>query len=103
MDSIYEKRPWLKSYPEWVPHNLEITPDTALDDFRASAARLPGSPALYYFDHVISYGEIDQLSDCLAAVLSDLGLEKGDLFAKHEWPPTNTRARWNLSLKSQRR
>ena len=78
MGSIYEKRPWLKNYPEWVPHSLEITPDTALDDFRASAARLPGSPALYYFDHVISYGEIDQLSDCLAAALSDLGLEKGD-------------------------
>jgi len=78
LDSIYEKKPWLKNYPEWVPHNLEIAPDTALGDFRASAARLPGSPAVYYFDHVISYGEIDRLSDCLAAALCDLGLEKGD-------------------------
>ena len=54
MDSIYEKRPWLKNYPEWVPHDLEIASDTAIGDFRASAARRPEAPAVYYFDHIIS-------------------------------------------------
>jgi len=78
MDSIYDKRPWLKNYPEWASHDLEITSDTALGDFRRSAARTPEIPALYYFDHAISYKEIDRLSDNLAAAFEDLGLGKGD-------------------------
>jgi len=78
MDSIYDKRPWLRNYPEWAPHDLEITSDTALGDFRRSAARTPEMPALYYFDHIISYKEIDRLSDNLAAAFEDIGLGKGD-------------------------
>ena len=78
MDSIYEKRPWLKHYPEWVPHDLEIGDETAIGDFQASAARRPEAPAVYYFDHEISYGEIGRLSDSLSAAFYDLGLRKGD-------------------------
>ena len=78
MDSIYEKRPWLKIYPEWVPHDLEITSNTALADFRTSARLKPQNPAVYYFDHVISYAEIDQLSNSLAAAFFDLGLKPKD-------------------------
>jgi len=78
MNSPYDIRPWLKLYPDWVPHDLETTRDTALDDFRTSAARRPNTPAVYYFDHEISYGEIDRLSDSLAAAFYDLGLKKGD-------------------------
>jgi len=78
MDSIYEKRPWLKNYPEWALHDLEITSDTALGDFKASAARTPELPALFYFDYAIFYKEIDMLSDNLAAAFEDLGLCKGD-------------------------
>ncbi|MFH1242015.1 MAG: AMP-binding protein [Pseudomonadota bacterium] len=78
MESVYEKRPWLKNYPEWVPHDLEITPDTAIGDFKGSASRRPEAPAVYYFDHVISYGEIDHASEGLAAAFDDLGLARGD-------------------------
>ena len=78
MDSIYEARPWLKNYPGHVPHDLEIGLDTALGDFRASAARRPDAPAVYYFEDVITYGDIDHQSDCLAAAFRDMGLEKGD-------------------------
>jgi len=78
MTSPYDIRPWLKLYPGRVPHNLEIPLNTALDDFRTSAARRPDTPAVYYFDYTISYGEIDRLSDNLAAAFYDLGLKKGD-------------------------
>ena len=78
MDSIYEARPWLKNYPEQVPHDLAIGSETALDDFKASAARKPNAPAVYYFEDVITYGDIDRQSDSLAAAFSDMGLEKGD-------------------------
>lgn len=77
MDSIYEERPWLKNYPPNVPHDLELPSGTALDDFKNSAAVRPDAPAVYYFEHVITYGEIDRLSDILAAAFKDLGLEKG--------------------------
>jgi len=78
MTSLYDIRPWLKLYPDWVPHDLERTRETALDDFKTSAARRPNTPAVYYFDHEISYGEIDRLSGSLAPALYDLGLRKGD-------------------------
>jgi long-chain acyl-CoA synthetase len=78
VDSIYESRPWLKNYPAHVPHDLEIGSHTALGDFRTSAASRPDSPAVYYFDDVITYGDIDVQSDCLATAFSDMGLKKGD-------------------------
>ncbi|PKN61489.1 MAG: acyl-CoA synthetase [Deltaproteobacteria bacterium HGW-Deltaproteobacteria-15] len=78
MASIYEKRPWLRHYPDWVSHDLEITPDTALTDFINSAARKAGAPAVFYFDHSLSFGEIDRMSSSLAAALRDLGIAKGD-------------------------
>ena len=78
MESVYEKRPWLKNYPEWAPGDLKITGDTAIGDFEKSAARVPDQPAVYYFDRVMSYGEIDRLSNQLAAAFQDMGIEKGD-------------------------
>ena len=78
MDSIYEKRPWLKNYPEWVPHDLQAGPATAIDDFRNSAAQRHDAPAVCYFDGTLSYGEIDRLSNSLAAAFYDLGARKGD-------------------------
>ena len=76
--SIYEKRPWLSSYPTWVPPDLDTAGFTPIEDFKASATRRPEAPAIYYFDHVISYGEIDRLSDALAVAFHDLGLTQGD-------------------------
>jgi long-chain acyl-CoA synthetase len=78
MGSIYEKRPWLKNYPEWAPGDLEITRDTAIGDFEKSAARVPDAPAIYYFNQVITCRQIDRLSDQLAAAFQDMGVEKGD-------------------------
>jgi long-chain acyl-CoA synthetase len=78
LDSVYEARPWLKNYPAHVPHDLQVGSETALDDFKASAARKPNAPAVYYFDDVITYGDIDRQSDSLAAAFNTLGLKKED-------------------------
>lgn len=78
MDSLLEEKPWLRVYPDWMPHNLEPTPNTILDLFRLSADRRPQNPAIYYFDQEISYQEIDRLSHSLAAAFHDFGLQKGD-------------------------
>jgi long-chain acyl-CoA synthetase len=78
MGSIYEERPWLSSYPEWVAHDLETGFATAADDFGKVASSRAEFPAVYYFNHTISYGEIDRLSEALAAAFSDFGLKAGD-------------------------
>ena len=78
MISIYEKRPWLKNYPEWVPHDIEIGNDTAIGDFMASAYQKPDAPAVHYFDDTFSYGDIDRLSNNFAAALERHGVVKGD-------------------------
>ena len=78
MKSVYEKKPWLKNYPAWAPHDFEITPETALGDFKKSARLNPEMPAICYFDHEISFKRIDRLSDQLALAFQDLGAKKGD-------------------------
>ncbi len=74
MDSIYEARPWLKIYPEWAPHHIDASSTTAFVDFKYSVKQRPHAPAVYYFEHIISYGEINQLSNSMAAALRALGL-----------------------------
>nr|NIV99148.1 AMP-binding protein [Candidatus Saccharibacteria bacterium] len=76
--SIYEKRPWLKNYPEGVPHDIEIHNATAIGDFMASADQKPDAPAVHYFDETLTYGDIDRLSNSFAAALEHLGVVKGD-------------------------
>jgi long-chain acyl-CoA synthetase len=78
MASVYEKRPWLKNYPKWVPHDLEITADTALNDFVKSAKQKPEAPAVFYFDHILSYGELDRYSSSLSVAFRELGITRGD-------------------------
>jgi len=76
--SIYEKRPWLKNYPEGVPRDIEIGNETAIGDFMRSADQKPDAPAVHYFDQTFSYGDIDRLSNSFAAALENLGVLKGD-------------------------
>lgn len=78
MASIYESRPWLRSYPAWVSHDLDASSATAIGDFRRSAVAVPDAPAIYYFDRVISYRAIDEWSDGLAVAFRDMGLGEGD-------------------------
>ncbi|MBM3301039.1 MAG: acyl--CoA ligase, partial [Deltaproteobacteria bacterium] len=78
MGAIYEQRPWLNSYPEWVAHDLSVTTYTAIGDFLRSAASQPGAPAIFYFDQPISYGDLDRWSDSLAAAFRGMGLRSGD-------------------------
>jgi long-chain acyl-CoA synthetase len=78
MDSVYQKRPWLTSYPEWVPHDLNAGANTPIGDFLKSAGSHPDATAIYYFDHPISYGDIDRWADSLAAAFRNMGLQAGD-------------------------
>ncbi|MBF0277000.1 MAG: AMP-binding protein [SAR324 cluster bacterium] len=72
------ERPWLKHYPDHVPADLQVGGETALEDFKKTAHRFPDKASVCYFDHAITYGDIDRFSDNLAAALLDFGLKKKD-------------------------
>jgi long-chain acyl-CoA synthetase len=70
--------PWLAHYDEHVPATLEPYPKRTLVDYLAEAAReRPGHPALLFKGAVVSYGELDRLSDTFAAALQALGVKAG--------------------------
>ncbi len=78
MTSIYEQKPWLKSYSPWIPPELEIPRETLVQTLKRAVAQGESRPAVYYFGQSLSYAQVDRWSDQLAAALQDLGLKRGD-------------------------
>jgi long-chain acyl-CoA synthetase len=74
-------RPWLGSYGPGRPADLEPEFASALDMFRASAARAPQAAAIRYFDGVLTFGGLDEASDALAAGLLARGFRPGERVA----------------------
>ena len=71
MNSTSQSRKWLSLYPkEYLP---DLTPEAknALDHLRKTVQRHGQSPALYYFDKIISYKELDEMSDAFACALKE--------------------------------
>ena len=69
---------WLKSYPEGVPHDIDLSQYRSLnqlieESFRKNASR----PFSVCMDHWMSYRELDDLSAALGAWLQSQGLEAG--------------------------
>jgi long-chain acyl-CoA synthetase len=78
----YADKPWLKSYklgPYPLDHSLAPYPQVpvyqALED---AAAKYPGQTAVLYQERKISYRELKELSDRMAATLVALGVRRGD-------------------------
>ncbi len=70
-------RIWLRSWPEGVPHRLDF-PERPLQAFLKNHARQsPDRLAIQYYGRGISFRELDEQSDRLAAALVDFGLKKG--------------------------
>jgi long-chain acyl-CoA synthetase len=78
MSVTYADRPWTKQYDEGVP--IEVTlPDVPLHDFvRQAAVRFPDKTAIIFKGNKISYRELDEISDAIAAGLVANGFQKGD-------------------------
>ncbi|GAA2774482.1 AMP-binding protein [Saccharopolyspora taberi] len=81
MVSAYDERPWLASYGDELPRELVPEHDTMLAMFAATRARYPDRTATTYFDGRLTYRELDELSDGLAAHLAEGGLAPGDRLA----------------------
>jgi long-chain acyl-CoA synthetase len=79
--SVYDERPWLKQYPAGLPHDIEPEYASMLAAFKATAERIPYKTALQYFDSAITFQELDELSDALAAGLQAEGFKAGERLA----------------------
>jgi long-chain acyl-CoA synthetase len=81
--SAYDQRPWLGLYADGRPHGIEPEHESMLAAFGQTATSFPDKRAILYFDTAISYRELDELSDALAAGLADQGFKPGDRLGIH--------------------
>src|SRR5512140_160983 len=71
-------RPWLAHYDKGVPLTIEY-PQAPLFYFLGEAAKkYPDRACTLFKGAVISYKEMDALTDHMAAALVDMGVKKGD-------------------------
>ncbi|MDX1614905.1 MAG: long-chain fatty acid--CoA ligase [Candidatus Promineifilaceae bacterium] len=76
--TAYADQPWLQCYESEVPHQLEYPQVTVHQMLERSAKMFPERTALIFKGTKISYRELNQLSDHIAAALVQNGFEKGD-------------------------
>jgi long-chain acyl-CoA synthetase len=78
MSSPNQSRRWLSLYPK--DYSPDLTPEAtnSLEHLRKTVQHHANRPALYYFDKVITYKELDEMSNAFACALIDLGIKKGD-------------------------
>ena len=78
MSVTYDDRPWTKRYDEGVPTEVPLPTHPVHDFLRKSAARFPDNTAIIFKGRRISYRELDEASDAIAAGLVANGFAKGD-------------------------
>ncbi len=75
-------KPWLKHYDEGVPHSLLPYPQkTLLDIVNETTSLRPNHPALLFKGSVMTYAQLEQLSNDFANALIKLGVKKMDRVA----------------------
>lgn len=75
------QKPWAAHYDRGVPAEIVVPPITAFDYLDHAAERYPDKPCTIYRDQTITFAEMKNLSDHLAAGLIDLGVKNGNRVA----------------------
>jgi long-chain acyl-CoA synthetase len=76
--TTYADKPWLKHYDPGVPATVPV-PNHSLQQFLLDAAQKhPDNTAVIFKGNQISYRELDELTDAVAAALIADGFKKGD-------------------------
>ena len=72
------EKPWLAHYDKGVPHTVEI-PNAPLFHFlEESALKYPDRACTIFKGAVITFKEMNELTDRMAAALVDMGVKRGD-------------------------
>jgi len=72
------ERPWLASYAEGVPHDIDEQTGSLYDLVEGSAKEFAGNVALEFFGATTTYAELSAQIDRAAEGLRLLGVQKGD-------------------------
>jgi long-chain acyl-CoA synthetase len=75
----YSLKPWLKHYDAHVPANLAYPWMSFIDMARKCFREVPDRAAMVYIDTVISFKELDVMSNKFASFLLDRGIKQGDV------------------------
>jgi len=76
------KYPWLKNYPEGVPHEIKLNEyRSVVHLFEESCKKYSQKVAFENMGARLTYAEVDKLSRDFGAYLQSLGLQKGDRIA----------------------
>ncbi|MCA9927654.1 MAG: long-chain fatty acid--CoA ligase [Anaerolineales bacterium] len=78
MSVTYDDRPWVSHYDEYAPKDIEV-PDQPVHQYLIDAARkYPDHTAIIFKGSSITYRQLDQATDAVAAALIANGFKKGD-------------------------
>ena len=77
----YLARPWTAHYEKGTPGRVEIPDKSVHGLFDEATARAPAKTAVMFYGRGISYGELREATDRLAAAFAANGVRKGDRVA----------------------
>lgn len=73
-----EDRPWYKFYDKGVPQHIDYPAIPLFELLEESSRKYPDSPCTIFKGAMISYREMNELTNRLAAGMAELGVKKGD-------------------------
>lgn len=74
-------RPWLKLYPEEIPHTIDYSMRPLQDYLKEAAQTTPHHCAIHFLGKELSFKEVYEQSLKLSHYLRNIGLKKGDRVA----------------------
>lgn len=77
----YEDKPWISSYEEGVPENIEYKEICLPEILEKSAGMFPDKMALLFQGYKITYRQLNDMVNRFAACLHAFGINKGDSVA----------------------
>jgi len=83
MSDVYADKPWLKSFDKNVAPTLQYEEKTFAEQFDETVKKYPNKTALIYMGAKLSYTQVDEISNRLAAFLIKSGLKPNDVVGLH--------------------
>lgn len=73
-----QDKPWLKFYDKGVPYTIDYPPVPLFYFLEKAAKEHPDTPCTIFKGAKVTYREMNEITDRLAAGLAELGVKKGD-------------------------